>query len=269
VSLKNAVLIIASTALFCVETAQCHDFWVEPDRFQPEPGATVNIRLREGVDFKGNTLPFIPEWFADFSQVNAAGRSPVESLIGDDPAASITVGEGALLLGYRSNRNFVELDAKKFNSYLEEEGIEFIREQRIAQGTDDQPAPEYFVRCAKALLQSGAAGNGIYQTELGYIFELIAENDPYALKAGDEITFRLVYRGEPAVNLLVQAFERSHPERRQRIRTDNDGKATIQLTEPGVWMIKAVNIQPIIGDPKALWQSYWASYVFELAGLGE
>ena len=266
--MNKALLISAFTALFFAKTAQCHDFWIEPSRFQPEPGESVDIRLREGVDFKGNTLPFIPEWFKDFSQVDAAGRAPVESLIGDDPAASITVDEGSLMLGYRSNRNFVELDAKKFNSYLEEEGIEFIREQRIAEGEDEQPAPEYFVRCAKALLQSGTGGNGIYQTELGYILELIAENDPYKLKVGDEITFRLIYRGEPAVNLLVQAFSQSHPEQKQRIRTNNEGKATIQLTGGGVWMVKAVNIQPIIGDPKALWQSYWASYVFELDGRG-
>jgi len=252
-------------ALLISEAALCHDFWIEPDNLLPDSGSSVDIRLREGVDFKGNTLPFIPQWFDDFSQVTAAGRSPVESVIGDDPAATIVAGDGALLLGYRSNRNFVELDAKKFNGYLEEEGIEFIREQRIAEGQDDQPAPEYFVRCAKALIQTSPDDADIYRTELGYILELIAENDPYQLTPGDELSVRLIYRGKPAANLLVQAFTRDNPEKRQRIRTDANGQATVQLTEAGVWMIKAVNIQPIIGDPKAKWQSYWASYVFELS----
>jgi hypothetical protein len=263
--LKTGFLLGICTALLITDTALGHDFWIEPDNLLPEPGAAVDIRLREGVDFKGNTLPYIPEWFNDFSLVNATGRSPVESIIGDDPAATLVVGDGATLLGYRSNRNFVTLDAKKFNGYLEDEGIEFIREQRIASGEDDQPAPEYFVRCAKALLQSGPAGGDIYRTELGYILELIAENNPYQLNPGDELAFRLVYRGEPAANLLVQAFTRANPESLQRIRTDANGRATIRLTEAGVWMVKAVNIQPIIGDPKAKWQSYWASYVFELA----
>jgi hypothetical protein len=251
-------------ALISANPAFCHDFWIEPDLFTPAPGQTLDISLREGVDFKGNTLPFIPDWFKDFSNVTSAGRSPVESVVGDDPAATLTVSEGALLLGYRSNRNFVNLDAEKFNSYLEEEGIEFIREQRIALGQDDEPAPEYFVRCAKALIQSGGSKEEIYKTEFGYILELIAENDPYHLNPGDELSFRLIYRGEPAANLLMQAFTRENPEIRQRIRTDSAGRATIQLTEPGVWMVKAVNIQPITGDPKAAWQSYWASYVFEL-----
>jgi hypothetical protein len=264
-SLKSTLSIGLCLALLSAESALSHDFWIEPDNFRPEANESVQIWLREGVDFKGNTLPYIPEWFADFSQVTAAGRSPVESMLGDDPAATLKAGNGALLLGYRSNRNFVDLDAKKFNSYLEEEGIEFIREQRIALGQDDQPAPEYFVRCAKVLIQTGLDGGEIYKTELGYILELVPESDPYNLTPGDELTVSLSYRGEPAVNLLVQAFTREKPELRQRIRTDEDGKATIQLTQAGVWMIKAVNIQPIIGDPKALWQSYWASYVFELA----
>ena len=262
---KTGLLHGMCAALLITNTALAHDFWIEPDNFMPEPNAAVDIRLREGVDFKGNTLPYIPEWFSDFSLVNTSGRSPVESIIGDDPAATLVIGDGATLLGYRSNRNFVTLDAKKFNGYLEDEGIEFIREQRIAAGEDDQPAPEYFVRCAKALLQSGAEGGDIYATELGYILELIAEKDPYQLNPGDELPFRLIYRGEPAVNLLVQAFTSENPDRLQRIRTDANGRATIRLTEAGVWMVKAVNIQPIVADPKAKWQSYWASYVFELA----
>ena len=99
----------------------------------------------------------------------------------------------------------------------------------------------------------------------GYILELIALDDPYALSPGDEISFRLIYRGKPAAGLLVQAFMQDAPEEKQRIRTDSNGEARLVLDRPGVWLIKAVNIQPIIGDPKALWQSYWASYVFQLA----
>ena len=264
-SLKNALIISIGLTVFVAEAGLCHDFWIEPGSFMPQPGETVDVRLREGVNLKGNTLPFIPEWFTDFSTVSNIGRTPVESIIGDDPAAVIAVPKGALLMGYRSTRNFVDLDADKFNRYLDEEGIEFIREQRRNLGQDDMSAPEYFVRCAKALIQASAGGDEIYATELGYILELVAEDDPYKLRPGDEINFRLIYRGEPAAGLLVQAFTRDNPDQRQRIRTDANGRATIQLSEAGIWMIKAVNIQPIIGDPKALWQSYWASYLFELA----
>jgi hypothetical protein len=257
--------VIACTAIVFVSTVNAHDFWIEPDSFRPAQNSPVEIRLREGMDFKGNTLPYIPEWFSDFSQSSTAGREAIESTPGDDPAAILRAPEGPLLVGYLSNRAFVELPAEKFNGYLEEEGMEFIRKERIARGEDDKPALEYFVRCAKTLLQTGPVGDDqVYGNTLGYTLELTPLSNPYLLEAGDSLTFRLVYRGKPASNLLVQAFTAANPTARQRIRTDDNGEAVVKLTEPGIWMVKAVNIQPIIADPKAKWQSYWASFLFEL-----
>ena len=83
-----------------------------------------------------------------------------------------------------------------------------------------------------------------------------------------ELGFRLVYRDKPAGRLLVQAFTSDDPTDRQRLRTDDQGRVSIKIDRPGIWMIKAVNIQPIIGDPKALWQSYWASFVFAVNPAG-
>lgn len=259
---RRALGIAALLAL--VAPAMAHDFWVEPEEFQPDVGDSIDIRLREGVGFKGSTLPYINAWFQDFSKVTSFGREDVVSLQGNDPAANIEMPAGAMLLGYQSNRSYVELDAAKFNSYLEHEGIEYIREERIAAGEDDEPAPEFFVRCAKALLQTGAADGEIYKTRLGYRLELMPEANPYDLSAGDELTFQLLWREGPAANLLLQAFTREDPDNIQKIRTDADGRATITLHSSGTWLVKAVSIQGIIGSPKAKWLSHWASFLFEL-----
>ena len=248
------------------QPAAAHDFWIEPDSFSASQGAPLNIRLREGVGFKGDTLPFIRQWFVDFTTVTAAGREPVFSLQGDDPAAVLEMSDGPLLIGYQSFPNLTTLDAAKFNRYLEEEGIEYIREQRIARGEDDAPAPEYFVRCAKALAQ-GPDSDGeedIYARALGYTLELIPEQNPYAMAVGDDLTFRLLLRGEPAAGLLVQAFTQAQPESIQKIRVGDDGLATVRLDASGVWLIKAVNIEPETRSPDADWLSHWASFVFEL-----
>lgn len=253
---------VASTLILPV-AGLTHDFWIEPTPFAAAPGASIEIRLREGTDFKGNTLPYIPEWFRDFSSTDTSGRVAIESLPGDDPAAILVAEPGQTLLGYHSNRNYTELDAEKFNKYLEDEGIEFIRQQRIDRGEDNDPAPEFFVRCAKALI--GDAGSGdVYKQVLGYTLELTPVANPHELRTGDKLSFALTFRRQPADGLLLQAFSRDNPDDIQRIRTDASGIGQITLDRPGVWMVKAVNIQPIIGDPKAKWQSYWASFVFEL-----
>ncbi len=241
-----------------------HDFWIEPDNFTPAPDALVSVRLREGMGFKGNTLPYIEEWFSDFSIVNDLGRAPIISLTGDDPAAQLYVKSGQALLGYLSEATFVELDAAKFNQYLLNEGIEFIRDARRERGEDQTSAPEYFVRCAKVLLQSTEPGTAVYGEELGYTLELIPLGNPYELAVGDTLEFRLLYRGQAIEGLQVQALTRERPELLQKIRTDAQGRAVIQLTHPGTWMVKAVQIEPLMDDPRAHWQSYWASYLFAL-----
>jgi len=261
-----SLLLFSVAILLPLEALHAHDFWVEPDSFRPESGSTVDIRVRQGMKFRGDTLPYINEWFQDFSKVTAAGREDIISIPGDDPAARLPVPDGALLIGYQSNRAFTELPAEKFNRYLVDEGIEFVRELRIANGEEELPAPEYFVRCAKALVQSGEPGGDVFATELGYRLELIPVSDPYAATAGDSLTFRLLYRGKPAEGLLVQAFTREEPQNIQRLRTDKNGLAAIKLNSAGVWLVKAVSIQPLAGVPKAKWLSHWASFLFELEG---
>jgi uncharacterized GH25 family protein len=271
--MKNpAVKAVASlTILLGTATAHAHDFWLEPDVFLPAENEPVSISLRQGVSFKGDTLPYVNDWFTDFSLTTGVGRMPVESIQGNDPAATIAAAAGAQLLGYQSVPVFVELDAKKFNKYLADEGIEFIRAERERRGETDLPAPENFIRCAKALIQTGEPDQEIYKQQLGYTLELIPQSDPYLLKSGDSLEFELLYRDKPIEGLQLQALNKSDPEVVQKIRTDASGRAAVTIEGPGIWLIKVVHIIPIRGRPQtipgaqpALWQSYWASFIFEL-----
>ncbi|MFK7858375.1 MAG: DUF4198 domain-containing protein [Granulosicoccus sp.] len=252
--------------------AQSHDFWIEPNQFTPGKNEPVEISLRFGVGFKGDSLPFINALFNDFSLTDASGRTDIQSIQGNDPAAIISATSGAQLLGYQSEPQFVEIDAEKFYQYTEEEGIEYIRAVRERRGESNLPAPENFIRCAKALVQTGPAGQDIYGRQLGYTLELIPQSDPYQLKKGESLDFLLLYQGKPIDGLQLQALSKADPTNVQKVRTDKNGKASVTIDEPGPWLIKVVLILPVAqrqqiveGAKNALWQSYWASYVFALA----
>ena len=260
------------SALLWSSVAWPHDFWIEPDNFLPAKGSNVALFLRQGEHFKGDTLPYINAWFTDFSVTTDANRKAIESIQGNDPAATIVAESGSQLIGYQSVPTFVELEAEKFNQYLADEGIEFIRAERERNGESDLPAPENFIRCAKALIQSGPAQQDVYATKLGYTLELIPQSDPYLASVGDQLSFQLLYRDKPIEGLLLQAFTREEPNSIEKLRTDKNGIATITLDRNGVWLVKAVHIIPIRGRPQTIvgaqparWQSYWATFLFELS----
>lgn len=246
-------------------TSQAHDFWIEANRYFPEAGADVALTWRVGVGFKGDTLPYITEWIDDFSVVTAAARRPIRSIVGSDPAAKVESEGAAFLVGYQGERSFVELKPEKFNEYLRDEGMEYILNQREERDEANESAPEYFVRCAKSLVAGkGRTPRDVYGATLDYELELIPQGDPYALVPGDSLEFVLLFRGEPIEGLLVQAVSRANPESRSASRTDSDGRATLFFADPSLFLVKAVHMIPVENDNRARWESFWASFTFEM-----
>jgi len=245
--------------------SHAHDFWIEASSYDPLPADEVALIWRVGVGFKGDSLPYITEWIDDFSIVTSTGRRPVQSIPGSDPVATLESSAATRLIGYQGQRSFVELEPKKFNDYLRDEGMEFILKQRRDRGEADRAAPEYFVRCAKALIKGDDADDSVFGEELGYTLELIPQSDPYGLQPGGEMEFRLLYLGEPIEGLLVQAVSRKNPDVRTASRTDADGRATLRFADPSLYLVKAVHMVPLENDATARWESFWASFTFELA----
>jgi uncharacterized GH25 family protein len=99
---------------------------------------------------------------------------------------------------------------------------------------------------------------------LGFTLELVAERNPYALRAGEEFPVRLTYEGHPLAGALVVAMNRLDPSLRQAARSDKDGRVRFRLRSGGLWLIKAVHMIPAPANSKTEWASFWASLTFEL-----
>ena len=246
-----------------------HDFWIEPVTFRPPENSSLPVNLRVGEDFDGTTQPYVPDWLVDFSVSSAAGRTAVSGLAGDDPAATLALrAPGLRLIGYRSRRSFVELEAERFNKYLLAEGLERIVELRSEHGQSQANGREYYSRCAKSLVMVGDGPRAGFDRVLGYTLELIPQADPYALAPGDPLTVALNYRGKPLAGALVIAFTADRPADRLNVRTGADGRARLPLNRAGRWLVKAVHMIAVpASDPGADWESFWASLTFEIGAL--
>src|SRR5712692_10354220 len=242
-----------------------HDMWIVPTTFSPEPGEIVGVRLRVGQDLLGDPLPRDPALVNQFVVEDASGRKPVYGRDGADPAGLLRVAmPGLLVIGYRSNPSAIELAAEKFNQYVKDEGLDAVAAQRARRNELGAAAHELFSRCAKSLVLSGPPSDGQGDRRLGFTLELVAERDPYALRAGQDLPVRLTYENRPLAGALVVAMNRLNPTEKQSARTDKNGRVRFKLRPGGMWLIKAAHMVPAPAGSNAEWSSFWASLTFEL-----
>jgi uncharacterized GH25 family protein len=246
-------------------TLAAHDMWIEPATFSPDTGQVVGVRLSVGQDLLGDPLPRDPRLIKEFVVQDATGRQPLVGRDGSDPAGFVRIATpGLLIIGYRSNPSAIEQTADKFNQYLKEEGLEAIAALRAQRNQTGAKARELFSRCAKTLLVSGSPSKAQGDRALGFTLELVAERNPYALNAGQEMPVRLIYENRPLTGALVVAMNRLHPSEKLTARTDEAGRAHFKLHQNGMWLIKAVHMVEAPAGADADWVSYWASMTFEL-----
>ena len=264
---RLAALAIALVALNGA-TLLGHDMWIEPTTFTAEPGRIIGARLRVGQDLLGDPLPRDAALINQFVVDDADGRRPLVGRNGADPAGLLRVDTpGLLVLGYRSNPSVVELTAEKFDQYVKEEGLEAAAALRARRGQSGA-ARDLFSRCAKSLVLSGPPQPRHGDRPLGFTLELVAERNPYAMAAGQDLPVRLTYESRPLPGALVIAMNRSVPSDKLTGRSDKDGRVTFRLSRSGMWLVKAVHMIPARADAHADWESFWASLTFELPATG-
>ena len=245
-----------------------HNFWIEPSTLTPAPGQRLAVRLRVGIELKGDPVPRDPTLMKRFVAAGPSGDSPVPGVPNTEPAGfEAFAAPGLYTIVYDSGRSPLELEAAKFEEYLKDEGLERISALRARQGKSAAGAKEVFSRCAKSLLNVGNGGAGPgFDRVFNQRLELVAEKNPYALAGGGELPVRLLYEGKPLAGALVMALQRDRPDKVDKVmaRTDARGRVTLKLDRPGFWLVKAVHMISAPPDAGADWESFWASLTFAL-----
>jgi uncharacterized GH25 family protein len=256
---------LAAVVLFAtlgVRAALAHDFWIEPSTFRPAVPSQLNVALRVGQDFRGDPVPRDDRKIDRFVLAGPAGELVIPGLPGTDPAGFARIEHpGLAVIGYRSRRTSIELEAEKFEKYLAEEGLERVSKARAERGETGKPGKEVYSRCAKSLVLAGGGPTSGFDRPLGFTLELVPEK--LAEKPGD-LPVRLLYDGRPLEGALVIAMNRDEPEKKISARTGHDGRVRLRLSRAGAWLVKAVHMVPAPKDTGADWESLWASLTFEI-----
>jgi uncharacterized GH25 family protein len=233
----------------CPWLLSAHDFWIELSDFHPATGEVVRVHLKVGEHWQGEPVVRDATRFLQF----AYGTNAVIGSDGQDPAGVFRAAHFGVV-SYRSAPRTIELEARQFEAYLAEEGLEGPIAERQRRGDTQKPGREVYSRCAKAFL--GARAD--LAQPCGLPLELVPDRGPEP----GAFPVRLLYRSAPVAGVQIVALNREEPHNLQRVRSDELGHATFSLQRKGHWLIKAVHMVPA-QRPDADWESYWASLTFE------
>jgi hypothetical protein len=255
--------LMAAAILAIGSTSPAHEFWIEPATFGAAVDSVVPVNLMVGDGFPGHPVIRDRAAIERFVIAGPSGTADVAGWDGRHPAGLIRVRTaGTHVIGYLSRGETIELDAARFESYLREDGLEPVIEERRRRGASLAPGRERFVRCAKAILCVGPAPEPGFDHALDLPLELLPEEDP--TRAGDgRLVLRLLHRGAPRGGVLVAARHRDRPGHLARARTDDAGRVTLALDAPGVWLVSGVHMVAAPPGQEVDWESLWASLTFQ------
>lgn len=246
---------------------QSHEFWLEPFKFKVQPGEGITIKFAVGENFTGN------DWDLSKHKVVRMAlheKQGLQDLTAKVPATKgtkqkiILANLGTKLLAMQSNAAFIQLNGKKFNAYLEADGLENIIAWRKANNQDTVGAREHYTRYAKLLVQVGDTPDDTWQKVVGHKIEVVPLQNPSLLKSGDYLSVKILFDGKTVPHTMVKVW--GHVGNKiflQNTYTENDGTVKFPISASGPWMVSTVRMEKS-KSTTVDWESHWASLVFNV-----
>lgn len=255
----------AALCLFgCV--AQAHEFWIEPQAYQIEPGDTALATFHVGQEFKGPNFLYIPGRTNLFEQVAGGQRSPVQATVGDNPAFQLSdAPEGLLIVAHEtSDSTLLYREFAKFEKFVAHKDFKGLPEAHIARGLPQEGFRERYRRFAKALIGVGnAAGQDV---EIGMRTEIVAMANPYVDDVTKGMPVKVLFEQAPRADAQVELFEKA-PDGTVSVtlhRTDDTGVAVLPVQTGHSYLVDAVVLLPLQPETEndPVWYSLWAALTF-------
>ena len=262
---KRVIFSLVCVGLMAV--LQSHEFWLEPFTFKVKPGEAVTIKYAVGENFTGEDWDLSNHEVVRVALHERQGIQDLTSKAPDKKGVKqkvILTNPGTKLIAMQSNAAFIQLNGPKFNAYLEEDGLENVLAWRKANHQDTVTARELYSRYAKLLVQAGDQPDDTWKKVVGHKIEIVPLQNPSALKPGDYLSVKILFEGKAMPHTMVKVW--GHVGNKiflQNTYTENDGTVKFPISASGPWMVSTVRMEKS-KDPKADWESSWASLVFNV-----
>lgn len=251
-------------------TIKAHDLFLKLDSYMLTPNQKVTVSLMNGTFLESEGV-VRRDRMQDVTLISPAGvtHPAAESFRDDDKTTQLDLqtGEaGTYVVAISTKTREIELKAADFNDYLKHDGIPDILAQRKKDKELEKDIKERYSKHVRAIFQVGNSFTEDYKKPLGYAVEIIPQQNPYKLKAGQMIDVLCTLDGKPLVNQYVLAASESNGKvsLEASYRTDKNGIAKVQLSSKGMWYVKFINMTPVKNAGDINYESKWATLTFEI-----
>lgn len=279
----GAVVVLAFAALIVtVASLSAHDFWLVPNALSFAPGEELQVLGQSGVRFPRSTGATQPAQVAEarlisarsndvLSDLSVSGRS---LLIRHKPAAAGQHVVAVALVARNARttparlRRYLSLEGAPELAARYESDSALTRLDSVTQST---------AKFAKTIVEVGSKGRRAFDKTAGHLLEIVPLRDPAALRPGDSLGVRLLYRGRPVASVHLRAGWGSPsavtdttpappgpPETPdQTIVTNDKGVASLAVSAAGLWNVRVLYATPMTGMPEH-WEMFFATLVFSV-----
>ena len=250
--------------------AGAHDLWLVADSPSVAEGAPLRLKAATGMQFPESLSAVAPDRVDAFWVVDAAGeRHEVTGARADGKLLRADVqldAPGVALAALAIKPRTLELAAAEFNEYLEHDGLPQVLEHRRARGELEIDARESYAKYAKAIVTVGEDGSRDLATRpAGLRIEIVPLRDPGGVGAGEELPVQVLFEGRPLEGVYVYALAPGADAYVDGHRTNEDGRAAVQLPSGGLMSLHCIHMRPHADPELADWESFFATVSFVAA----
>lgn len=247
---------------------KAHEFWIEPQEYQGQPGESINADLKNGQMFGGGVQPWYDPRNARVELRLGGETQAIEGTPGDIPAIAVTPGRaGLMVLVHQSTPTVLTYkDWETVLAFAAHKDFPWFETRHAERGLPQEKVREVYTRYNKALVGIGDASGA--DEETGLEVEFVALANPYRDDVSDGLPVRLLYRGAEVPDAQVEVYEKDAGGKVSHavLRTGPDGTVRVPVRPGFSYLLDHVELREPEGDNagKAMWESLWASLTFAI-----
>ncbi len=243
---KGAAAYLICVLLSIASAANAHDTWLVPDQFQVATKTIVTLNLTSGMAFPDlETGPKRDR--VEAARCRLAGGTTDISDISAGPKSLVFKTElsesGVATIWVKLPPKSIELKPEEVKEYLEEVSAPESLRKQWADMKEPKRWRESYTKHPKSFVRVGdPRSDQSWKDPVGAFLEIVPEQDPTALRAGEDFSVRVIKDGAPFADFALNAVSAGE-KKGETHRTDSAGRVTFRLNKAGRWLLRGTDIR--------------------------